>query len=120
MKVRNYTDLIAWQKAMTLVQEIYKITKRFPTDERYGLKAQLRRAVVSVPSNIAEGEGRSSTAEFHHHLSIAHGSVREIETQIWISAGLGYLQKEGISHVLKLTSEVGRLIKGLSNSLIRK
>jgi four helix bundle protein len=120
MKVQNFTELIAWQKAMSLVQKIYEATKCFPIDERYGLTAQLRLAGVFVTSNIAEGQGRNSTAEFRHHLSTAHGSVREIETQLWISAHLFYLQKESVSHILNLTAEVGRLVKGLSNSLARK
>ncbi len=117
MKVRNYTELVAWQRAMDLVYAIYDATESFSKEERYGLRAQLRRAGVSVPSNIAEGQGRSSTAEFRQHLSIAHGSVREIETQVRISAGLGYMRSESTTHIIDLTSEVGRLIKGLLNSV---
>ncbi len=117
MKVRNYTELIAWQKAMDLVCEIYEITGSFPGDEKYVLRAQLRRAGISVPSNIAEGQGRSSTAEFRHHLSIAHGSIREIETQVLISTRLGYIRGDSATRILTLAGEVGRLIKGLSNAL---
>ncbi len=120
MKVRNYMELIAWQKAMNLAHAVYELTSSYPKEEKYGLRAQIRRAGVSVPSNIAEGQGRSSTGEFRHHLSIAHGSVREIETQVLISARLGYLQEESATRIMRMTAEVGRLIKGLSNSLREK
>jgi four helix bundle protein len=120
MKVKNYTELIAWQKVMELTHYIYKATKEFPTEERFGLKVQMRRAGVSVPSNIAEGQGRNSTPEFLHFLSIAHGSVREIETQVRISGKLGYLREEMVTHLMNLASEAGRLIKGLSNSLVNR
>ena len=72
MKVKNFRELIAWQKALDLVEETYKASKSFPKDEFYGLTSQIRRAVVSIPSNIAEGQGRDSTREFRHHLSIAY------------------------------------------------
>lgn len=92
MAVRNYSELIAWQKAMDLVEAIYKATKHFPREELYGLTSQLRRAGVSIPSNIAEGQGRKSTSEFLHHLSFAYGSLREVETQLVIAGRLGYLE----------------------------
>ena len=78
MTVKNYQDLIGWQKAMDLVEVVYHLTKRFPSEELYGLTSQVRRAAVSVPSNIAEGQGRNSTNEFARFLSIAHGSLREV------------------------------------------
>jgi four helix bundle protein len=117
MGVRNYTDLIAWQKSMDLVVEVYKATRGFPKDEQYGLTSQLRRAVVSVPSNIAEGQGRWSEREFVHSLSIAHGSLREAETQLLIAERLGYVDAEGRTAIMALASESGRLINGLANSL---
>jgi four helix bundle protein len=80
MGVRNYKDLVAWQKSMDLVASVYKITKEFPKEEVYGLTSQIRRAVVSIPSNIAEGDGRESKKEFSQFLSIAYGSLREVET----------------------------------------
>ncbi|HEX4148238.1 MAG TPA: four helix bundle protein, partial [Pirellulales bacterium] len=80
MSGRNYRDLIAWQKAMDLVVMVYQLTREFPTEERYGLSQQLQRAAVSVASNIAEGQGRESIREFANFLSIAHGSLREVET----------------------------------------
>ena len=117
LKVRNYTELIVWQKAMDLVVSTYQATKKFPTEERYSLTTQLRRAVVSVPSNIAEGQGRSSTKDFLHHLSIAYGSLRETETQILIADRLEYLPKDTINELMVLAGEVGRLINGLARSL---
>src|SRR5512135_2077752 len=90
-KVKNYRDLIAWQKAMDLVEMVYRLTKDFPKDEIYTLTSQIRRAVVSVPANIAEGQGRASDGEFHRFLTIAHGSLRELETHLFIAQRLGYL-----------------------------
>ena len=90
MAGRNYSDLIAWQKAMDLVEMVYKITSHFPKEETYGLTSQLIRAVVSVPSNIAEGQGRSSVNDFRRFLAISHGSIREVETQILIAERLHY------------------------------
>jgi four helix bundle protein len=92
MTVRNYRDLIVWQKAFQLALEGYRETANFPKEEQYHLTSQMRDASVSVASNIAEGECRGSKAEFHHFLRIAHGSLRELETQILISDALGYLR----------------------------
>jgi four helix bundle protein len=117
MKVNNFRELIAWQKALNLVEEPYKASKSFPKDELYGLTSQIRRAVVSIPSNIAEGQGRDSTREFRHHLSIAYGSLCEVQTQIFIAQRLTYLKEEQVIGLLGMTDEVARLINGLSNSL---
>ncbi|HYK88903.1 MAG TPA: four helix bundle protein [Acidobacteriota bacterium] len=117
MTVKNYRDLIVWHKAMELVEEVYRETRCLPNEEMYGLRMQLRKAAVSVPSNISEGQGRRSKGEFLHYLSIAHGSVREAETQILISDRLGYLTKEAVFHLMEKASEVGRLITGLSKSV---
>lgn len=116
-RTRNYKDLLAWQKAMDLVEMVYSMTKRFPADELYGLTSQLRRAVVSVPSNIAEGQGRYSANEFNRFLSIAHGSLREVETQIMIAGRLGYVTEGETQPALDLCGETGRIINGLINSL---
>jgi four helix bundle protein len=115
--VQSYRGLLAWQKAVEMVKSVYQATKQFPKDEMYGLTSQLRRAVVSVPSNIAEGQGRNSTKEFLHHLSIAYGSLMEVETQLIISGELDYITKNEVSQLLNKTAEVGRLINGLSKSL---
>jgi four helix bundle protein len=115
--VTSYRELIVWQKAMDLVEAIYKVTRTFPNDEMYGLTSQLRRAAVSVPSNIAEGQGRASTREFLYHLSVAHGSVCEVETHVLIAERLTYLDEQAVHRLMNLASEVGRLINGLTNSL---
>ena len=117
MKVRNYQELIVWQKAMDLVEEIYAASKSFPREEVYGLTGQLRRAAVSIPSNIAEGQGRRTTPDFVRHLSISYGSLRELETQTLIAARLLYLTKERCEDILAMAGEVGRLLNGLMSSL---
>jgi four helix bundle protein len=114
---KNYRDLIAWQKAMDLAAMVYQMSHTFPKEEQYGLTSQIRRAVVSVPSNIAEGHARRSTKEFIHFLSVAHGSLAEIETQFLLAERLNYLSKAESLDVIKRTSEVGRLINGLIKSL---
>ena len=113
----DYRDLIAWKKALRLVLAIYRATSKFPSEEKFGLTAQLRRAGISVPSNIAEGQGRNSRGEFLHHLRIALGSLKEVETQLLISIGLGYLRQDQTSELMTLVDDVGRLINGLSKSL---
>ena len=117
MAVTHYQDLIAWQKAMDLVEAVYRITRQFPRDELYGLTNQVRRAAVSVPSNIAEGQGRGVGAEFAHQLRIANGSRQEVETQILIAQRLHYITSEEAGPVLGAAAEVGRLIAGLHRSV---
>jgi four helix bundle protein len=85
MTVKNYQELVVWQRAMDLVEDVYKLSKHFPREELYALTSQIRRGAVSVPSNIAEGQGRRTTADFLRHLSIAYGSLREVETQAMIA-----------------------------------
>ncbi len=119
MNVQSYRDLETWQQAVSLVLEVYRVTKLFPKEELFGLTSQVRRAVVSIPSNIAEGQGRASTKEFLHHLSIAYGSLCETETQILIAKELGYLGEPDYKSLLDLAGSVGRLINGLSKSLQR-
>ena len=115
--VRSYRDLIAWQKAMDLVELVYTATRDWPKDETYGLSNQIRRAAVSVPSNIAEGQGRTSTKEFVHHLSMAHGSLCEVETQAIIASRLKYAHPEVVEQLLSACAQTGKLINGLINSL---
>jgi four helix bundle protein len=117
MTVKRYSDLIAWQKAMDLVEQIYQITRSFPKEELYGLTSQVRRAAVSIPSNIAEGHCRNGRREFIHHLSIALGSLGEVETQMILAQRLGYLADS--TPVLEMASETGRLLVGLMHSLER-
>jgi len=92
--IKSFHDLIVWQKAMDLVEANYKVTKSFPKEELYGLTNQIRRALDSIPSNIAEGQGRDSTKEFIHHLSIAYGSLYEVETQLLIAQRLNYISQQ--------------------------
>jgi four helix bundle protein len=116
---QNYRDLVVWQKAMDLVEMVYTATKQFPKEETYGLTSQIRRAAVSIPSNIAEGQGRKSSGDFARFLAIAYGSLREVETQILIAERLDYMDKQESQNLIALSSEVGRLLNGLSNSLQR-
>jgi four helix bundle protein len=105
---------------MELVTLVYEATKSFPPDERFGLTSQIRRAAVSVPSNIAEGQGRRSTAEFIHHLSYARGSLMEVQTQAEIAIRLRFMSAEASHAIVALTDEVGRMLSGLINALERK
>jgi four helix bundle protein len=115
--IRCYRDLMAWQKAMRLVTDVYRNTQSFPKAEMYGLTSQLRRAAVSIPSNIAEGQGRASTGEFKHFLGQARGSLLELETQLEIANSLEYLSSENCVLLLKQCSEIGRILNGLMASL---
>ena len=118
--LKNYRELKVWQRSYQLCLEIYKITKRFPNEERYGLTSQIRRAAVSVPSNIAEGYGRKTTPEYIRFLYIAYGSNCEMETQILLSGDLGYI-KTGEWQILREgIREVERMLKGLIKSLEKK
>jgi four helix bundle protein len=108
---------VAWQKAMELVTEIYKVSQRFPKEEIFGLTSQIRRAAISIPSNIAEGRGKSSTGEFQQFLYHARGSLAEVETQLLIAINLGYLDKPDVSHIMELIARVGRLLHGLLSAI---
>jgi four helix bundle protein len=116
MPARDYRDLIVWKKSLELAVAIYTETSYFPKEARYELTSQLRRAGVSIPSNIAEGEGRNSK-EFRRYLSIALGSLKELETQILISEQLGYIRQGRTTSLMTMAAEVGRLIHGLSRAL---
>jgi four helix bundle protein len=114
---QSYRELIAWQKAMKFVIQIYRATQEFPREERYELTNQLRRAAVSVPSNIAEGQARYSQKEFHHFLSQARGSLVEIETQVLIARDLTYLSPVKADALLAAAEELGRILNGLIASI---
>ena len=118
--LRNYKELKVWQKSYRLCLEIYKITKRFPKEERYGLTSQIRRSAVSVPSNIAEGYGRKTTPEYIRFLYIAYGSNCEMETQILLSGDLGYIETDKLEILQVGIGEVERMLKALINSLEKK
>ncbi len=115
--ITAYTDLIVWQKSMDLVVEIYKLTESFPKTEQYGIISQMRRASVSIPSNIAEGRRRGSKKEFKQFLVIAYGSGAELETQIEITKRLNYANIEKYKNIDSLLSEVMRMLNKLSSSL---
>lgn len=112
-----YSDLLVWQKAMDLVVEVYRLCQTFPSTERYGLTSQMQRAAVSIPSNIAEGQARKSSGAFLNHLSIAAGSLAELETQLILSQRLGLCTEQACSPILSHTNEIGRMLTGLKSSL---
>ena len=118
--LKNYKELKVSQRAYQLCLEIYKITKRFPKEERYGLTSQIRRAAVSVPSNIAEGYGRKTTSEYIRFLYIAYGSNCELETQILLSGDLGYIETGKLEILQEGIGEVERMLKALIKALERK
>ena len=113
-----YRDLIAWRKATDLALEIYRATQKFPKDEFYGLTSQMRRAAVSVASNIAEGKGRYSRKEFAQFLYRARGSLLELETQLFIAKELHYLEPLQFRRMEDRTKDVGRILNGLINSVL--
>jgi four helix bundle protein len=117
MQLKRYQELIAWQKAIALVTKIYSLTSAYPQAEIYGLTSQLRRAAVSIPSNIAEGQGRATKGEFIQFLCHARGSLYEVETQVVISRNLGYLSVEQQETLLGELAELGRILNGLITSL---
>jgi four helix bundle protein len=116
----TYRDLEAWQKGMNLVEACYRVTTSFPKSELYGLTSQLRRAAVSIPSNLAEGHCRRSTAVYLNHVSIALGSQGELQTCVEIAVRLGFLAATERAKLIADTGTVGRLLYGLYNSLERK
>ena len=115
--ITSYSDLIVWKKSMDLVIEIYKITESFPKNEQYGIISQMRRAAVSIPSNIAEGRKRGSKKEFKHFLVIAYGSGAELETQIEITKRLNYADPKKYTAIDSLLLEVMKMLNKLSSSL---
>jgi four helix bundle protein len=117
---KSYKDLIVWQRAMDLVVEVYSLTKLLPREELYGLTNQLRRAAVSIPSNIAEGNSRNTTREYVQFLNIALGSKAEAETQIEICERLGYLSEDQTETAVSLCHEVGKILNAIINKLSPK
>jgi len=119
-KVRSYRDLIVWQRAIELVRETYRLTGRLPTPEIYGLTAQMRRSAVSIAANIAEGHARGATRDYIRFLSIANGSLRELETYWEVTADLKFVGQEELAHSIGLGVEVGKMLTRLRASLGRK
>ena len=118
--MRSHHNLDAWRKSVDFVVEVYKMTDTFPKEEKFGLTSQIRRASVSIPTNIAEGAARKSDKEFLQFLSIAQGSASEVETEILIAHRLGYLNKQDFEHADLCLDDIGRMLTGLSNHLKRK
>lgn len=116
-QLKSYRDLVAWKKSYEFAVEVYRETQSFPANERFGLTIQLRRAAVSIPSNIAEGQGRGSKADFVRFLAMARGSLFEVETQLSISSELGYLERGVGDRLLRSAAEIGRILNGLIASL---
>lgn len=116
-KVRSYRDLIVWQKAMDLVRAIYNLTTSFPTEERFGLISQIRRAAVSVPSNIAEGQARHTSREFVQFISHAEGSLAEVDTQLTLSNQLGFCNGPQTTGIFSLIEEIRKMLMSLRGRL---
>jgi four helix bundle protein len=108
--IQSYRDLIIWQKSVTLVTKIYEVTGSFPASEMYGLTNQLRRCAVSIPSNIAEGYGRKSTADYKRFLQIGVGSLYEMQTQVEISFNLAYISKKQYDELMSLSIEIDKMM----------
>jgi four helix bundle protein len=119
-KIRNYRDLAVWQKGMDIALAVYKITKSFPDDERFGLTSQLRRAAVSVPANIAEGHARSTTKDYLRFVSIAIGSLAETATFIELAGRLNYGDIIELRRIFEMTTEERRMLRTLQKSLRRR
>jgi len=118
VEIKSYRDLIVWQKSMSLVTQIYKITKLFPRDETYGLVVQIRRSSVSIPSNIAEGYGRNSTDDYIRFLRFAVSSLYEVQTQLEISMNIGYISKNDFEKLFAGSKEIERMLNSLVSKII--
>jgi four helix bundle protein len=116
-KAKHYKELLVWQKGMSLAKGVYGLTARFPTDERFGLVSQMRRAAVSVPSNIAEGQARHGTREFLQFLSHASGSLAELETQLLLSVDMKYCSDKDVESIAGLIAELQKMIAALRRTL---
>lgn len=115
--VRSVRDLIVWQRGIDLVESVYLTSARWPNSELYGLTNQARRATISIPANIAEGQGRTSERDFARFVSIARGSLRELETHLVIALRLRFLEQSEYEQIMSIINEVGRLLQGLSRRL---
>lgn len=118
--IKDYKDLQVWQKSMRLAKGIYLLTQRFPVEERFGLVSQMRRAAVSIPSNIAEGQARNTTGEFIQYLSYAEGSSAELDTQLHLAIDLGYCSEDNPDDVFHMLTDVQKMLKRLRFKLISK
>jgi len=119
-RIRSYRDLKVWQKSMDLTVRTYEVTRRFPSEEKYGLVSQMRRAAASVPANIAEGQAKRSTKEYIQMLGIARGSLAELETFVTLSERLGLIRSETSESLLEDCAEINRMMNGLMRALSSK
>jgi four helix bundle protein len=115
--IRDYKDLHVWQKAMDLAKQIYQLTRTFPSEEKFGLISQMRRAAVSVPSNLAEGQARNTTGEFIQFISNAQGSLAELDTQCRLASTLGFCKPTDMETIGLLVTELQKMLKGLRRKL---
>ena len=115
--ILSYKDLQVWQKSMELAEAIYRLTAKLPQVEQWGLVSQMRRAAISIPSNIAEGYGRQATGEYRHHLAISRGSLLELETQILLCEKLGYLQAADVREIKGDIQQISKMLGSLINKL---
>ena len=120
MKVQHYRQLEVWQLAMDLAERCYQATKGFPKEELFGLTSQIRRSAVSIPANIAEGQGREHTKEFLNFLSMARGSLLELETHLMLSQRIGLLQQPELDSLLTMTDRLSRMLSGLRKALDKR
>ena len=117
--IKSFRDLMIWQRGINLVKEVYKETNNFPKEELYGLTNQIRRSAISIPSNISEGHIRQHRAEFRQYLSIALGSLAELETQILIARELNYIPNENSDNLIDQMGTLGKMIRGLMKKLTK-
>jgi four helix bundle protein len=120
MRIHDFRDLEVWQRSVDLAAEVYTITRTFPSDERFGLTAQVRKAVISISSNVAEGSGRATTKDLLNFLSTARGSLRETESLLLVSARLGYASESELQSTLELAHRVGQMLTALRSRLEKK
>ena len=120
MPIKSYRELEVWKRSVDLVTEIYALTKKLPSDQRFGLTAQMQRSALSIPSNIAEGYGRSHRGDYLHHLSMANGSLCELETQLIIAGRLKYITRSDAEAVWGLCQETGKMLSAIIKSLKSK
>ena len=116
-KILSYKDLLVWQKSMAVLEELYHLTRELPAGEQWCLVSQMRRAAVSIPSNIAEGYGRQATGEYHHHLSMSRGSLLELETQLLLCERLGYLKESRVRAVFGDIQQITKMLISLISKL---
>ena len=118
--MKSHRELDVWKKAMDMVVAVYGLTADFPAQERYGLASQMQRAAVSIPANIAEGYGRVHRGNYLHHLSIARGSLAELETHIALAVRLQFVEREKAANVWNMTQEVGKMLSTMIRTLQQK